>query len=68
MKTITAALCLLICVCFAGPASAQDSLPQPGQAIDKNNIESYKNLFPGFWLDAFYTGYDGFFTPLFHYH
>ena len=64
MKTITAALCLLICVCFAGPASAQDSLPQPGQAIDKNNIESYKNLFPGFWLDAFYTGYDGFFTPL----
>ena len=64
MKTITVALCLLICICFAGTSSAQDSLPQPGQTIDKNNIENYKNLFPDFWLDAFYTGYDGFFTPL----
>ena len=50
MKTITAILCLLICICMAGPASARKALPQPGQTIDKNNIENYKHLFPDFWL------------------
>ena len=64
MKAIAAILCLLICMCFAGPASAQEVLPQPGQTIDKNNVEKYKHLFPEFWLDAFYTGFDGFLAPL----
>lgn len=64
MRIITVILCLLIGICLAGTASSQEVLPEPGQTIDKNNIENYKHLFPDFWLDAFHTGFDGFLAPL----
>jgi len=64
MKTSAAFFCVLLCMCFAAPAFAQEVLPQPGTTIDKSNIDTYKNLFPDFWLDAFETGLGGFIAPL----
>ena len=50
--------CLLLLVCFGAPSFAQDAFPQPGQTIDKSNYETYKQLFPDIFLDAFTTGWE----------
>ena len=58
MKTGAAVFCLLLCICFAGPAIAQEAIPQAGTVIDKSNIDTYKHLFPDVFLEAFTTGWD----------
>ncbi len=63
-KTVmTQFLIILMVLCFGAVASAQN-LPKPGDRIDKSNADQYKDLFPEFWMDAFYTGFDGMIKPL----
>lgn len=58
MRTGLAVFCLLLCMCFAIPAFAQQALPSAGTVIDKSNIDTYKHLFPEEFLEAFTTGWE----------
>jgi hypothetical protein len=64
MKTAAAVFCLLLCISSVSSTYAQETLPKAGTVIDKSNADTYKNLFPDFWMDAFETGFDGFIAPL----
>ena len=51
LMVVTACLALSLGVTTA--SFGQEALPQPGEVIDKSNIEKYKHLFPEEFLEAF---------------
>lgn len=53
-----AAACLLLLAGFSGSALGQETIPKAGLTIDKSNIDTYKDLFPEEFLDAFTTGWE----------
>lgn len=66
IKTILVLFVLSVAVCFISISMtySQDILPQPGEVINKDNIDKYAHLFPPEYIDAFKTGFDGLIQPI----